>query len=200
MPDDGEVTPTPSSTAAPTAPAQPGPPPSGKRKRGRETAADMIRSLGVVLVIVIALWFLAQPPDSDEAAIRVVDPAPDVAAWTSAVPGAPVPTGLPEQWRPTSSRYERGPDRLSIGHVTPSDQYAEFAAGSRVGPEFVADLTGKAPRTGTVDVEGVPWDVHTAADGSMSLVRAFGDVTVVVGTLRATASAEELSVLATAVG
>ena len=196
MTDDGEVTPI----SAPPAPPQPGPPATGKRKRGRETAADMIRSLGVVLVIVVALWFLAQPPDSDEASIRVVDPAPDVAAWTSAVPGAPVPTGLPEQWRPTSSRYERGPDRISIGNVTPSDQYAEFAASTGDAAECVADLTGRAPRTGTVDVDGVPWDAYTETDGSLSLVRAFGDVTVVVGTLRATASAEELSVLAAAVG
>ncbi len=160
----------------------------------------MISSLAVVMAIVVALWFLAQPHGSDEATIRVVDPAPDVAAWTSAVPGAPAPAGLSEQWRPTSSRYERGPDRLSIGHVTPSDQYAEFAASTGVAADVVAELTGRAPRTGTVDVEGVAWDAYTEADGSMSLVRAFGNVTVVVGTLRATASAEELSVLAAAVG
>jgi hypothetical protein len=193
MPDHGEVT-----TSAPTAPPQP--PAAGARKRGRETAADMIRSLGIVMLIVVALWFFAQPPDSDEAAIRVVDPASDVAAWTSAVPAAPVLSGLPERWRPTSSRYERGPDRLRIGHVTPSDQYAEFAASTGRAADVVSELTGKAPRTGTVDVRGVPWESYTEADGSLSLVRAFGDVTVVVGTLRSTASIEELSVLAAAVG
>ena len=187
-------------TTATSPAAAPQPAPTGKRKRGRETAADMLRSLGIVLLIVVALWFLAQPPDSDEAAIRVVDPAPDVAAWTSAVPGAPVPAGLPAQWRPTSSRYERDPDRLRIGHVTPADEYAEFAASTGVATDVVADLTGRAPRTGTVDVRGVPWDAYTEADGSLSLVRAFGDVTVVVGTLRSTASVEELSVLAAAVG
>ena len=198
MPDDGQVT-TAASQGSPPAPPQPGPA-LGKRTRGRETAADMIRSLGIVMLIVVALWFLAQPPDSDEATIRVVDPTSDVTAWTSAVPGAPVPTGLPQQWRPTSASYERGPDRLRIGHVTPSDQYAEFAASTGVAAEVVAELTGRAPRTGTVDVEGVAWDAYTEADGSLSLVRAFGDVTVVVGTLRATASAEELSVLAASVG
>ena len=176
------------------------PPAARQRKRGRESAADMIRSLGVVLLLVVGLWFFAQPPDSDEASIRLVDPAPDVAAWTAAVPGAPVLAGLPPGWRSTSSRYGREPQRLSIGHVTPADQYAEFAASTGPAGEVVAELTGKAPRTGTVDVRGVAWESYEEADGSMSLVRGFGGVTVVVGTLRSTASVEELSVLAAAVG
>lgn len=156
----------------------------------------MIRSLGVVMVLVLALWFFAQPPSSDEAAIRPVDPAADVAAWTSAVPGAPALAPLPGGWRPTSSRLERGPESLRIGHVTPADQYAEFAASTGPAEEVVAELTGQAPRTGTVDVAGVAWESYEQADGSISLVRAFDGVTVVVGTLRSTASIEELSVLA----
>jgi hypothetical protein len=92
-----------------------------------------------------------------------------------------------------------GPERLSIGHVTPADDYAEFAASTGPTVDVVAELTGKAPRTGTVDVGGVAWDSYRDADGSLSLVRVFDDVTVVVGTLRATASVEELSVLAAAV-
>ena len=190
VPDNGSVT---TSTPAPTAP------PTAKRKRGRESAADMVRSLGLVLLLVVALWFFAQPPDSDEAAIRVVDPAPDVAAWTSAVPDAPVLAPLPDGWRPTSSRLGRAPDRLSIGHVTPADQYAEFAASTGPVAEFVAESTGKARRTGSVDVRGTAWESYEDDDGSVSLVRTFDGVTVVVGTLRATASLEELSVLAAAV-
>jgi hypothetical protein len=103
VPDNGGVT-----TTSPTTPPPAPPGAAGKRRHGRETAADMIRSLGLVMVLVLVLWFFAQPPGSDEASIRVVDPAPDVAAWTAAVAGAPVPVGLPPAWRPTSSRYERG--------------------------------------------------------------------------------------------
>ena len=189
VPDNGSVT-----TTAP-APA----PESGKKKRGRETAGDMIRSLGIVLLIVVALWFFAQPPDTDEAEVRVVDPSSQVQAWRAAVPGAPVAGDLPEGWRPTAAYYDRDPDRLRVAHVTPQEQYAEFAATQGISPEGLEELTGAAEPTETVDVDGEPWDLYQEDDGSRSLVREFGDVTVVVGSLRATASLDELTVLARSV-
>ena len=63
----------------------------------------MLRSLGVVMVLVLLMWFLAQPPDSDEQELRTVDPSADVAAFSADVPAAPAPAGLTEQWRSTSS-------------------------------------------------------------------------------------------------
>ena len=184
-----------------TSPAQAPPAPTGKAKRGRETAGDMLRSLAVVMVLVLGLWFFAQPPDSDEAAIRVVDPAAELSAWTQAVPGAPTLAPLPEGWRPTSARLGNRPSSINVGHVTPAGEYAEFAATTDASGEALTELTGEeATRAGTVQVEGVPWERYDEADGSTSLVRAFGEVTVVVGTLRATASDEELLLLAGAVG
>ena len=96
------------------------------KKRGRETAGDMIRSLAVVMVLVLMMWWLAQPPDSDEQALRTVDPSGDVAAFQADAPTVPAPTGLPEQWRSTSSTL--GVDSLRIGFVTPAGEYAEYAA------------------------------------------------------------------------
>ena len=61
-------------------PAPPGAQAVVRKKRGRESAGDMLRSLGVVLVLVVLMWFLAQPPDSDEQRVRVVDPTTDVAS------------------------------------------------------------------------------------------------------------------------
>ena len=166
-----------------------------KKQRGRETAGDMLRSLGVVMVLVVLMWFLAQPPDSDEAELRTVDPSADVAAFTADVPAAPVPTGLPERWRPTSSTL--GAQTLRIGWVTPDGEYAEYAASTLPSEEFRPDMTGaKAERLEPVQVAGDTWEQYREADGSLSLVRSYGPTLVVVGTKRATAEVAELEVLA----
>ncbi len=179
------------SGATPTGPAPAG---RGPRKRGRETAGDMLRSLGLVMILVVVMWFLAQPPDSDEQSLRVVDPTQDVTAFSAAVPGVPVPTGLPEQWRATSSTLTAG--QLRIGYVTPDDEYAEYAATTAPAEEALPDLTGTAQATrDRVEVEGQPWRVHRD-DEALSLVRTYGRTLVVVGSLRSTASQAELETLA----
>ena len=170
-------------------------PAPAKKKRGRETAGDMLRSLAVVMVLVVMMWFLAQPPDDDEQALRTVDPAGDVAAFTADVPEAPVPTGLPEQWRSTSSTLEAG--GLRIGYVTPEGEYAEYAASTRPAEEFLPAITGeKASQGEPLQVAGESWEQYRESDGSVSLVRSYGSASVVVGSTRATADLAELRVLA----
>jgi nucleotide-binding universal stress UspA family protein len=170
-------------------------PAPAKKKRGRETAGDMLRSLGVIMVLVLLMWFLAQPPDSDEQPLRTVDPSADVAAFTADVPSAPVPTGLPEQWRSTSSTL--GTDSLRIGFVTPDGEYAEYAASALPADDARRDLTGRrAERLDPVQVGGQSWQQFREGDGSTSLVREDGPTLVVVGTKRATATLAELEVLA----
>jgi hypothetical protein len=193
VPDNGRVTDQQTATRA-------APPESGTKKRGRETAGDMVRSLGIVLLIVVAIWFFAQPPKSDEkAGVREIDLSATVEQWTTAVPGAPVPEDLPDGWRPTAAYYEPAPDRLRLPHVTPDDRYAEFAASTGPAEEFVPEITGATASTETVDVDGQPWELWVQDDGSRSLVSMFGDVVVVVGTLRATASLDELTTFAASV-
>ncbi len=167
-----------------------------KRKRGRETALDMVRSLGLVVLVIVPIWFLARAPASDEAEIRVVDPAPAIDAFAADAPGAPVPAGLPAQWRPTSSRYDGTATSLRVGWVTPSRQYAEYAAASGAGADFVGQTVGQgAERLEPLVVDGVAWEQYREADGSLSLTRSYGQVTVVLGTTRATADRAELEVL-----
>ena len=179
----------PSQVVAPAAPA--------KRRRGRETVGDMIRSLGLVLLIVVALWFFAQPPSSDSKTIRVVDPTSDIAALRQAAPGIPVPGGLPDRWRPTSSTLD--PGRLRIGYVTPADQYAEYAAAVGAQPDFLPDITGRGSPVGTLVVAGVTWQQYEDADKHTTLVRRVGADTVIVGGVRETTTPGELRTLAAAV-
>lgn len=167
-----------------------------KKQRGRETAADMVRSLGLVVLVILPVWFFAKAPASDEAEIRVVDPTSTVSAFAADVPDAPVPGDLPESWRATSASYAGAERTLRIGWVTPSDQYAEYAASTGDRAEFLEQVVGEqADPAAPVTVDGTEWSSFVEPDGSTSYVRSYGDATVVVGTKRATADEDELAVL-----
>ena len=166
-----------------------------KNKRGRQSAGDMVRSLGLVMIIVIVVFFFAQPPHSDAKKIRVLDPTSDVQAFASAAPAVAAPHHPPAGWRSTVSTYDPDTQQLRVGWVTAKGHYAEYAAAVRSTPSFVQDLTGQAPRGAAVDVGGTPWqEFHK--DKAISLVRDIGTSTVILGTLRDTATLDELRALA----
>ena len=174
-------------------------PPSKKRKRGRETAADMVRSLGICLLVVVPVWFFAQAPESDKAELREVDPARAIAAFAADVPAAPVPGELPAGWRATSSTYQE--KTLRVGWVTPEGEYAEYAASTGPQEEFLELIAGEeVERLAPVTVGGVQWEQLQDEDGSRSFTRSYGSSTVVVGTKRATADLAELQVLLRSLG
>ena len=185
-------------TSPPEQREQAPPRPQGAKRRGRETALDMLRSLGLVLLVVVPLWFLAQPGPGAEQEIRVVDQSADLAAWTSSEPGAPVP-GAQRGWQPTVSQLLRAPVGLRLGWVTPGGGYAEFAATTGPAEPFLEAHVGDVPSAGDVVVAGVPWQQYREDDGSVSLVREVDGVTVVVGTRRATAQLDEVTALAASV-
>lgn len=164
-----------------------------KPKRGRESAGDMIRSLGLVLVLVVVAFFLAQPPGSDEQAIRVVDPTGDVQSFAQAHPGVPVPTTAPADWQATVT--DSGPGQLRVGWVTPAGTYVEYAASTVPASDFLPEITDNAPATGAIDVAGTRWQQY-AEGATTSLVRSAGDATIVVGTRRGNASLTDLRLLA----
>ena len=170
--------------------------PPVKRKRGFESLGDMVRSLSVVMIIVFGLFFFALPPSSDRKTERDVNPAADVRSFTQVVPTAPVPGGLPTGWRSTVAAYGSEPNQLRIGYLTAANHYLEYAAVSGPSTIYVADLTDKAGPLRTVDVGGQPWQLVQDSSNRQSLVRAFGQVTVVVGTLRSNSTVDELIALA----
>lgn len=167
-----------------------------RKKRGRETALDMLRSLALVLIPVVVLWFFARPPSSDEQRVREVDQAPAVDAWEQRVPGAPIATA-PSGWTPTVADVRDG--SLRLGWLTDDDRYAEFSATTEGGEPFVQDVVGDADEQPAVEIDGVAWRHFVEADGSITFVREVGGVTVAVGTKRATADDEALRALAASV-
>lgn len=170
---------------------------SGKQKRGRETVGDMIRSLGVVMVLVVAFFVFAQPQPSDKKEIRVIDPAVEIRSFTRAVPGGLVPGTLPAEWKPTVAVFEPSRNALRVGYNTPQRQYAEFFASPGPAAAFLAEAAGRdVEEIGPVQVGAVSWTQVRDADGSLSLHRTADGLTVVVGSLRSSASLDELRVLA----
>jgi hypothetical protein len=155
----------------------------------------MVRSLGLVLLLVLVVFFFARPPSGDAKRIRVVDPTSDVQAFAAKAPAGAVPRTMPSTWRSTVSTFDPETNQLRIGWVTPAGHYAEYAAATHAPPVFVSDITGQAPRVGDVEIGGVTWQQYRK-DAAISLVRDYGVTTVVLGTLRDTATLDELRVLA----
>jgi hypothetical protein len=166
---------------------------TGKR-RGLETALDMVRTLAVVFAVVLPLWFFGRSSPEDSKRIRPVDPTAAYADFVHDTHG-PVPSAAPAGWTCTVRVY--GEDGLlRVGYVE-GDHYLEFA-GAR-STDFLIEETGHGTRVGTVPVNGVPWQDYRSADGHRSLVLTRGGVTVLVGGVRETATDAQLLELAASV-
>jgi hypothetical protein len=174
-------------TVTMTAPA-----PTGRRKRGRETALDMVRSLAVVFLLVLPMWYFGQSSPGDSKRIRPVDPAPALAAYRADT-GGPVPH-TPKGWVVNVARYDAGVVR--VGFVV-GDHYTEFSAGSA--PTFLETAAGKGSVLGTVHVGGQVWQRYASTDGHESLLRMAGGTRLLVGGIREDVSLEQLETLAATV-
>ncbi len=167
-----------------------------KRKRGRETVGDMVRSLGLVMLIVVPVWFLAQPPSSDTATVRAQDTAGPIADLQRQSPGIPVPGVLPQGW--VANAVAAGPDGLRIGWNTPTGHYLEYAA-SLGAQDFLPTITGNGKQVGTVRIAATTWQQWQSADDATTLVRRVGDRTVVVGGVREDTTLSEIETVAATV-
>lgn len=154
------------------------------RRRGRETVRDMLLSLGVVMIGVVAFVLPQQPQNTD--AVRVIDPTSDVrlAAQATSYP-VEAPVGLPAQWRPTSARVEPSLEAtsFSLGYNTPLAQYAGLFQSDADPGEYVAVTTRGLAVVGSEDIAGETWQRHGQRDEDRAYSRtADGFTQVVVGT------------------
>jgi hypothetical protein len=98
------------------------------RTRGTETIGDMVRSLGLVLIVVAFIGGLVALAGARPTPIREVD---DQAALEQARADAPFtvlgPEGLPEEWTATRVTYELGDSRESgvwrMNYLSPQGTY-----------------------------------------------------------------------------
>jgi len=143
----------------------------------------MVRSLGLVL-LVVAVILLITPR-------RHSDPAPQIdyrAELSSARHAAPyallAPQGLPASWDATSVRYRPGAAGAVTWHLgfrTPHGTYAGLEQSNGPRPPFVRDRSLSGHPAGQTRVQGQVWERRLNADRDWrSLVRTGNGVTTVV--------------------
>ena len=165
---------------------------SGK-KRGRETALDMLRTLAVVFALVIPLWYFGQASPGDSKRIRPVDPTAAYTAFAQLTHG-PVLTATPAGWTCTVRVLSDG-GVLRVGYVH-DDSYLEVSGAE--GTDFLTEETGHGQRVGTVQVGETAWESWKNRDGAQSLVLRRDDVTMLVGGVRENSTEDELVTFASA--
>ncbi|MEJ7726662.1 MAG: DUF4245 domain-containing protein [Actinomycetes bacterium] len=132
-------------------------------RRGGGSPLDMVRSLGIVLLLIGAIALITlRPPGGD--GIRVVEYGTELASARVAAP-YPVlaPSGL-DGYRATSVRFAATADGTvwHLGYVTPLGEYVGLDQTDGAAGGFVDDLTEGAEAlggsNGSVDLGGRAWD------------------------------------------
>jgi hypothetical protein len=161
----------------------------------RKSAADMVRTLAVIIAFVAVIVLLVPRPN--EVRQPDVDPA---AAATSARPGLSfvpaVPVGLPEGWSARTAKVQVGTDDVAtwlLQYQTPGGAYGALRQARSATPDWEARQVTDGRENGTVRVGGYDWVVRSRPDrGITSWVLRREDLTTVV---TGTATAAELTTL-----
>jgi hypothetical protein len=172
------------------------------QRAARMSAANMLRSLGpVVLICLVLVAYTSLRQKADER-VQTVDPASTehLAAARASYP-VEVPTGLDRRYLPTSARTNAGnagtgqPVTLEIGYLTPARQYAGFVESDDPAAPAVRSVLDGATQHGSVDVGGVAWTRSTTKRGETALSHVVHGVTLLV---TGSASEQELTAVAAA--
>ena len=133
--------------------------PAPSRRRGRETAADMVRSMLVVLVLVLIVVALNMQPEPENEVRRFDYTVALEQARDSAPYDVLAPVGLPNQWRATSARTRSNGELTTwhIGFVTPEDNYAALEQSDGDPANVLAELVGGGNDAGLVRIDGAVW-------------------------------------------
>jgi hypothetical protein len=160
--------------------AQPG------RARGPHTVADMIRSLGLVLLLVVVVVLITFRPQGQS--VTVVDYRATLAAARSGAPFPLVgPMELPVTWKATSAYYDpplsnMGVAAWHVGFVTAAGRYAGFEQTDGIASGVLRDVLGDPVDLGRAwTVSDESWERWASSAGDRhALVRSVGGVTTVV--------------------
>ncbi|SDN57398.1 Protein of unknown function [Klenkia soli] len=177
---------------------------SADERAAKFTAANMVRSLLPLTVIVLVLvGFVALRQNSADP-VRPVEISSGI-QLAAARAGYPllVPQDLPDDWRPTSIRTDAGnateagdPVTLAIGWVTPDEEYAGYVVGDDPRADDLDTVLSGATEQGAVQIGDRSWTQLTTARDETAYRLEDGDVTAVV---TGSASDDELRTLAAAV-
>jgi hypothetical protein len=160
---------------------------AGKPKRMSATIFDMVRSLGV-LVIVVAVTLVFVPGLLHPSKSQRYQPVPysDDTQGFQQVTGLPplVPTGLDKPWYANSASLKYGSKtaHLHIGWVTPTNEYAALEESNTSSSAFIqAELGERGLKTvGAQLIGGLSWAQRVSEQGERSLTCTTGAITVVI--------------------
>ena len=156
-----------------------GPGPAGS-SRGNPPMGDIVRSVAVLGMMVIALWvfgrFFTATPDSPVKAIdyvSVVDSARPAADFALLAPAR-----LPEGWKATSARFtERS---WHLGVLTDDEEYIGLEQTKTGMARTVDRFAGGSTSAGSTRIGGQTWRVRTGPDGDTVFVRREAGLTSLV--------------------
>ncbi|WP_411105795.1 DUF4245 domain-containing protein [Streptomyces sp. cmx-4-9] len=164
--------------------------------RGKQTVLDMVRSLGVIGIVVAGIYFFI-PHDDSADPTRTVDYRVETITARRAAPyPVAAPVGLAPQWRATSVSYDRKQaDGWHLGFLNGQQQYVAVEQSSDASAKNIGKITRHAAATGQTQQAGErTWERWEGEKYDALVHQEQGHVTVVTGT----ASFEELGVLAAA--
>lgn len=175
-----------------------GEPTAGSTGRlGKLTAANMLRSMLPLVVMVLALAYFCSPQDQDP--VTEIDPSNSIRyAASLAEVDLPVPE-LEDTWCPTSvdvavpADGQPGPVTLTIGYVTPTEEFARYVVSTDPTSELIDDLAHDAETVGRLTIANQSWTMLITSRGEMLYLRATGELRLVV---TGSASEDELRTLA----
>jgi hypothetical protein len=172
-------------------------------KRGRQTASDMVRSLGLVGVVIAATLIfvpgLFHPSRSQQF------PALDYSDYVSGFhqltgKTALTPRSLPGGWKANAATLA-GPaaaEHLHIGFAAPGTKYAALEESVENATLFAPSVLGKrgATVTGRLTIAGESWQTRTSSRGEPALSRTIRGIAVVI---TGSATSTQLQLLAAAI-
>lgn len=187
---------------APEPPPAAAAPSSAEVRAQKFNAANMVRSLlplTVLILLIVGLTTLRQKPEDPIRAVET-ESSTQLAAARADYPLL-VPQGLPDDWRATSIDTDAGaavddgdPVTLQIGFYTPGEEYAGFTISDDDRADALTAVLAGATDEGSTQIAGRDWEqLTTARDETAYRLDAGDGVTAVV---TGSASDDELEALA----
>jgi hypothetical protein len=153
---------------------------SGTNSRGNPRMGDILRSVGLLGLILITLFgvgkLLTVTPDEPTHAVdyrSAVESSRTVSDFDLLAP-----TQLPRGWRATSVRFE--PNAWHLGVLTAADEYIGLEQVRTTEKRAIERFAQGSRATGTVAIGGQTWSRRSGPGDDVTYVRRDGDVTILV--------------------
>jgi len=172
--------------ATPSGGAPTGQQPPTRRVKRQPTAGDMIRSLAVLLIPVLAITVIfTRDPDRPSGTERVDWQAAHGQAVEEAGFDVLAPTNMPEGWTSVRVAWEQGDrgadQRWMVGWLSPQQIYFALEQSNAATRPFVDRVTREGVADGSSTVGGTTWQRYVSPDDrTRALVRVEDRATTIV--------------------